>query len=69
MSNLKEDELLSLVSQMEAEAVNQQSTRNAENEEINRRYNGDLYGNEIEGRSSVVSQDVKDIVECVEILL
>ena len=63
MSNLKEDELLSLVSQMEAEAVNQQSTRNAENEEINRRYNGDLYGNEIEGRSSVVSQDVKDVVE------
>ena len=63
MANLKEDELLSLVTQMESEAVNQQSTRNAENKEIERRYNGDLYGNEIDGRSSVVSQDVKDIVE------
>ena len=63
MANLKEDELLNLVSQMEVEAVNQQGTRNAENEEIERRYNGELYGNEVEGRSSVVSQDVKDIVE------
>lgn len=63
MANLKEDELLSLVSQMEAEAVNQQSKRNAENEELERRYNGELYGNEVEGRSSVVSQDVKDTVE------
>lgn len=63
MANLKEDELLSLVSQMEAEAVNQQSTRNADNEELERRYNGELYGNEVDGRSSVVSQDVKDTVE------
>lgn len=63
MANLKEDELLSLVSQMEAEAVNQQSTRNADNDELERRYNGELYGNEQDGRSSVVSQDVKDMVE------
>jgi hypothetical protein len=63
MANLTSDELLSLVSQMEVEAVNQQETRNADNEELQRRYDGELYGNEVEGRSSVVSQDVKDTVE------
>lgn len=63
MANLKEDELLTLVSQMEVEAVNQQEIRNSANEELERRYNGELYGNEVDGRSSVVSQDVKDTVE------
>lgn len=63
MAKLKEEELLSLVTQMEVEAVNQQDTRNTSNQELERRYNGEPYGNEVEGRSSVVSQDVKDTVE------
>lgn len=63
MANLSESELLSLVSQMEAEAESDRSTRSADNDELERRYNGELYGTEEEGRSSVISQDVKDIVE------
>ena len=63
MANLKETELLSLVSQMEAEAETDRGTRSADNNELERRYNGELYGNEEEGRSSVISNDVKDIVE------
>ena len=63
MANLSDTELLSLVSQMEAEAESDRSTRSAQNDELERRYNGELYGTEEEGRSSVISQDVKDIVE------
>lgn len=63
MANLTELELLSLVSQMETESETDRSIRSAENDELERRYNGELYGTEEEGRSSVISQDVKDIVE------
>jgi len=63
MANLNDDELLNLVNSMEVEAKDDRSTRNAANRNIKARYDGDPYGTEIEGRSSVVSQDVKDLVE------
>ena len=63
MAKMTEFELEEIVSCMELDAVSNQDRFIAENEELLRRYKGDPYGNEVQGRSSVVSNDVQDVVE------
>lgn len=63
MAKLKESELLHIVNSMESQADTNRSNNNIRNAELFRRYKAELYGTEVAGRSSVVSQDVKDIVE------
>jgi len=63
MANLSDIELFTLISSMESEAVTERSIRNKSNRESQRRYDGEPYGNEVEGRSSVISEDVKEVVE------
>ncbi len=63
MAKLDETTLLSILSRYESEARRSLSTRTAEDNNITARYNAELYGDEIAGRSQVVSEDVKDVVE------
>jgi len=56
-------ELLTALNAMENDAVVNQDTFITQNEELLRRYKAEPYGNEISGRSSVVSNDVFDTVE------
>ena len=61
-----DDELLATIEAEEQTAVNWMSGPLAEERaEALRRYNADPYGNEVEGRSQVVSTDVRDAVEGV----
>ena len=63
MAKMTEFELEEVVSCMELDAVTNQDRFMTENEELLRRYKGEPYGNEVSGRSSVVSNDVQDVVE------
>lgn len=63
MPKLDDTTLLSILSRYESEARNSLSTRIADDNNITARYNAELYGDEIAGRSKVVSEDVKDVVE------
>lgn len=63
MPKLDDNTLISILDRFEGEARNSLTTRIKEDNEITRRYNAELYGDEIEGHSQVVSEDVKDTIE------
>jgi len=60
---LTEGEYLSLLRSYEADAIQVNDDLNVENEELLRRYKGELYGDEQPERSKIVSNDVADVVE------
>lgn len=60
---LTEGEYLSLLRSYEADAIQVNGDLNVENEELLRRYKGELYGDEQPERSKIVSNDVADVVE------
>jgi len=63
MANISEDELLTIVNSKQVDAETYRSQIQSENDELERRYNAELYGTEVPGRSMYVSNDVKDAVE------
>ena len=63
MADMSDLDLLTTLEGMVGDAVTNQDKFIAENEEYLRRYKGELYGNEVPGRSSAVSNDARDIVE------
>jgi len=63
MAKLTEDELIDIVDNLESQAKTVQSNIERQNRHIIRRYNAEPYGNEVDGRSQVVSNDVKDLIE------
>lgn len=60
---MSESEYLDVLNSFEADAKQHNTNFNNENEELLRRYKGELYGDELPERSSVVSNDVQDVVE------
>ena len=61
-----DEELIGVIEAEEATAVNwADGTLSEERAEAFRRYNGELYGDEQEGRSQVIASDVRDAVEGV----
>ena len=62
---MSEREYLTVINSYEVEArlQNRQSGIITDSEELTRRYNGELYGDEVPEKSSVVSNDVQDVVE------
>lgn len=66
MAKLSNDELISAIEQEEATAINWADGPLAEQRaEALRRYNREPYGNEIDGRSQVVSNDVQDTITSI----
>ena len=63
MPQMTEETLLHELDQMTSDATGNNSTFTAENAELLDRYEGNPYGDEVEERSKVVSNDVMDIVE------
>jgi len=63
MTQMTEATLILELGKLTNDATGNNSTFIAENEELLKRYNGDLYGNEQPERSKVISNDVMDIVE------
>ena len=51
MAKMNDDRLLDILNSYEASARNALETRMAHDNNITNRYNGELYGDEIEGRS------------------
>jgi len=62
-TEMSDNELLSLVSQAESDAVEFNGTFSKDNERLLRAYMAEPYGDEVEGQSHVVSTDVADVVE------
>ena len=60
---LDNNTLIHILNNYEADARNALTKRITDDNEITRRYEGQPYGSEIEDRSQVVSEDVKDTVE------
>lgn len=60
---MTESELCSLTQSMVENSVTESGTFNHDNEEYLKYYNGDPFGNEVDGRSKVVSTDTRDMVE------
>jgi len=56
-------QLLALVNEAERNAVRYSAEFMGENEDLLKRYNGEPYGDEMEGQSQVVTSDVQDTVE------
>ena len=66
MAKLSNDELISAIEQEEATAINWADGPLAEQRaEALRRYNREPYGNEVDGRSRVVSNDVHDTITSI----
>jgi len=63
MANLSKDALLQIVNNKQVDAEKNRSDINAHNRFIEGRFNAELYGTEVPGRSRFVSNDVKDAVE------
>ena len=63
MANITEDQLLNIVNAKQVDAENNRNRIQQKNEFLERRYNAEYYGTEVAGRSSFVSNDVKDAVE------
>lgn len=63
MAEMSDNELAVIVSSLEQDSVSYNSEFMKENEELLRRYNQELYGDEEEGFSKVIASDVKDTVE------
>ena len=59
---MSENDLLKVVSNLENNATSYNDEFMTENEELLRRYNGEPYGDEEEGKSSVLATDVNDTV-------
>lgn len=63
---MPDDELLSLLKQEEADATSFYDSEFALSQaEAMKRYNGEKYGDEVEGRSSVVTHDVEDTINWI----
>lgn len=60
---MDEDQYLSVINSFEADAIQHNKSFNVENEELQRRYKGDPYGDELPERSKIISNDVQDVVE------
>lgn len=60
---MDEDQYLSVINSFEADAIEHNRHFNVENEELQRRYKGDPYGDELPERSKIISNDVQDVVE------
>ncbi|MBL4753784.1 MAG: hypothetical protein JKY52_09365 [Flavobacteriales bacterium] len=60
---MSDSELLALVNEAERDAVRYSAEFMNENENLLKRYNGEPYGDEVEGQSQVVTSDVQDTVE------
>ena len=63
MANMTEDVLLHELDKMTDDATGNNSTFIAENEELQDRYEGNPYGDELPEQSKVISNDVMDVVE------
>ena len=63
MANITDDQLLSIVNAKQVDAENNRNRIQQQNEFLERRYNAEYYGTEVAGRSSFVSNDVKDACE------
>jgi len=63
MPKMSDSELLALVNEAERDAVRYSAEFMNENENLLKRYNGEPYGDEVEGQSQVVTSDVQDTVE------
>ena len=60
---MSDSEYLSIVNSYEASAKENNCDINVKNTELQRRYRGDPYGDELPERSKIVSNDVQDVVE------
>jgi len=60
---MDEDQYLSVINAFEADAIQHNRNFNVENEELQRRYKGENYGDERPERSKIISNDVQDVVE------
>ncbi|MCZ6898344.1 MAG: hypothetical protein O7D95_06545 [Betaproteobacteria bacterium] len=60
---MDEDQYLSVINAFETDAIQYNRIFNVENEELQRRYKGDPYGDELPERSKIISNDVQDVVE------
>tara|TARA_Y100000310_G_scaffold342527_1_gene446169 strand:- start:14774 stop:16819 length:2046 start_codon:yes stop_codon:yes gene_type:complete len=60
---LNDDDLISILDQLESDADSLNDTLEQKNAEVMRREKGELYGNEVAGRSRFVSNDVADLIE------
>jgi len=63
MPKMLNSQLLALVNEAERNAVRYSAEFMGENEDLLKRYNGEPYGDEMEGQSQVVTSDVQDTVE------
>lgn len=63
MTQMTEDDLLSIVKSAKESALTYNSEFQSENEEALNRYMGNPYGDEVEERSHAMSMDVSDVVE------
>ncbi len=60
---MTESELCTLTDHMVNNSVTESGTFNSDNENYLKYYNGDPFGNEVNGRSKVISTDTRDMVE------
>jgi hypothetical protein len=60
---MTESELCTLTDHMVNNSVTESGTFNKDNENYLKYYNGDPFGNEVNGRSKVISTDTRDMVE------
>ncbi len=60
---MTESELVTLTDHMVNNSITESGTFNDDNENYLKYYNGDLFGNEVAGRSKVISTDTRDMVE------
>lgn len=60
---MTESELCTLTDYMVNNSVTESGTFNSDNENYLKYYNGDPFGNEVAGRSKVISTDTRDMVE------
>ncbi len=60
---MTEQELVTLTDHMVNNSVTESGTFNSDNENYLKYYNGDPFGNEVNGRSKVISTDTRDMVE------
>jgi len=63
MAEMSENRLVALINEAESDAVAFNGEFMADNERLLKEYLAEPYGDEVEGRSSVVSTDIADVVE------
>jgi hypothetical protein len=63
IEKMTESELCTLTDYMVKNSVTKSGSFNGDNEKYLKYYNGELFGNEVAGRSKVVSTDTRDLVE------